>query len=201
MDINENEFSAEDSLKVIRSMIESTKSSISDRSHYFLLWGYATLISCISFFLLIEIAKASHPYYVWFITIFALVLHFIFLYRDRKRDKVRTFIDDAMRYVWIIIGFSFWALSFVFVKIGWQYCFPFYILLYSIGTFVTGSLMKFKPMKIGGSICMVLVAVAPYIPYTYQILLSAFAILISYIIPGHLLRNRYQKTKTSSYGK
>jgi hypothetical protein len=93
----------------------------------------------------------------------------------------------------MIIGLSFLALAFVFLKIGWQYSFPFYILLYSIGTYISGSLLNFKPMKIGGAACLVFVAVAPYLEYTLQILLTALAILISYIIPGHLLRAQYRR--------
>jgi hypothetical protein len=98
-----------------------------------------------------------------------------------------------MSYVWLIIGLSYLAVAIVFSKIGWQYCFPFYILLYGIGTYISGSLLKFKPMRIGGAICLFLVAVAPFLDYPSQMLLSAFAILISYIIPGHLLRSQYQR--------
>lgn len=196
---NDEEFSPEDSLRLIRSMIESTKSSISDSSHYFLLWGWATLIGCLVQYILLTIFHSPHHYYAWFITPLALMLHFIFVVRDKKRQKTKTFVSEANKYVWITIGFSFAALSFVFSKIGWQYCFPFYILLYGIGTFISGSLLKFKPLQTGGIICLFLVALAPYLRYELQILLSAFAILVSYIIPGHLLRNQYTKAKKYSY--
>jgi hypothetical protein len=106
-----------------------------------------------------------------------------------------------MKYIWVIIGFSYLALMIVFIKIGWQYCFPFYILLYGIGTYISGSLLKFKPMKIGGVTCLFLVALAPFLEYSSQMLLAAFAILISYIIPGHLLRSEYRKIKHIANGR
>jgi hypothetical protein len=102
-----------------------------------------------------------------------------------------------MRYVWVIVGFAYLDLGIVFSKIGWQYCFPFYILLYGIGTYISGSLLKFKPMRIGGATCLILVALAPFLDYSLQILLAAFAILISYIIPGHLLRSQYRRIKNT----
>jgi hypothetical protein len=123
----------------------------------------------------------------------AVLLHVIFILRHKKRERVKTFISEANGYVWVIIGFSYFVLGFVFSKIGWQYSFPFYIMLYGIGTYISGSLIKFKPMKFGGLACFVLVAVSPYLDYPFQILMSAFAILISYIIPGHLLRNQYRR--------
>jgi hypothetical protein len=197
MNTSEKEFTPQESLQLIRLMIESTKSSISDNSHFFLLWGWATLIGCLMQYYLLVIVKYIHHYYAWFITPIALLLHIIFIYKYKRQERVKTFIDEANRYVWVIIGFSYFSLGIVFSKIGWQYCFPFYILLYGIGTYISGSLLKFKPMKIGGMVCLLLVMLAPFLDYPFQILLSAFAILISYIIPGHLLRNQYRKTKNN----
>ncbi len=193
MNISDQDFTPQESLQVIRSMIESTKSSISDNSHFFLLWGWATLVGCLTQYYLLVIVKSVHHYYAWFVTPAAVLLHVIFLYKYKRRERVKTFIGEANGYVWVSIGFSFLALGFVFSKIGWQYSFPFYIMLYGIGTYISGSLIKFKPMKIGGAFCIILVALTPYVNYSSQILLAGFAILISYIIPGHLLRNQYQR--------
>jgi hypothetical protein len=193
MSTSNKEFTPQESLQLIRSMIESTKSSIGDHSHFFLLWGWATLIGCLLQYYLLVIVKYVHHYYAWFVTPVAVLLHVIFIYKYKRRERVKTFISEANGYVWVSIGFSYMALGFVFSKIGWQYSFPFYIMLYGIGTYISGSLIKFKPMKIGGAICIILVAFTPYVDYSLQILLAAFAILISYIIPGHLLRNQYRR--------
>ena len=195
MEESDKNFTPQESLRLITSMIETTKASISDNSHFFLLWGWATMAGCMLQFYLMVIVESPRHYYAWFVTPVAVLLHVIFLYKFKKNEKVKTFISEANSYVWVVIGFSFMALSFVFVKIGWQYSFPFYIMLYGIGTYISGSLINFKPMKFGGAACIVLVAVTPYLDYAFQILLAAFAILISYIIPGHLLRNQYRRNK------
>jgi hypothetical protein len=194
MNTDEAELSPQESLRLITSMIENTKHSISDNSHFFLLWGWATLVGCLLQYYLFAIAKYPHHYLAWLVTPVALLLHVIFIFKYRKNERVKTFIGEANSYVWMIIGVAYIALAFVFTKIGWQYCFPFYILLYGIGTYISGGLLKFTPMKLGGATCLILVVVAPHLEYPTQILLAAFAILISYIIPGHLLRNRYRKT-------
>ena len=193
MNTNEKDFSPQESLQLIRSMIETTRHSISDSSHYYLLWGWATMIGCLLQYFLLVVVKYPHHYIAWLVTSIALIFHFIFLYKDSKKQKVRTFISEASGNAWMIIGLSYFVLSFVFAKIGWQYSFPFYILLYGIGTFISGRLINFKPLAYGGASCLVLVAVTPYLRYEEQILSAAFAILISYIIPGHLLRNHYRK--------
>ena len=193
MNTSDKDLTPQESLQLIRSMIESTKSTISDNSHFFLLWGWTTLVGCLLQYYLMVIAKYAHHYYAWFVTPIAVLLHVIFIYKYKRQERVKTFISEAMSYVWVIVGLSYMALAIVFSKIGWQYCFPFYIMLYGIGTYISGSLLKFIPMKIGGAVCLALVAVAPFLDYSLQMLLSAFAILISYIIPGHLLRNQYER--------
>lgn len=185
--------SPQESLQVIRAMIETTKNVYSDHSHYFLLWGWATFIGCGMQYILLAIVHYRYHYYAWFVTPLALFIHLYFLYNYERKAVVKTFINDAVGYVWQIVGFGFLSLSVVFFFIGWQNCFPFYILLYGIGTFVTGSLIRFKPMKYAGVFCLFLVMLTPTLAYSYQILMCAFAILISYIVPGHLLRHRYKK--------
>lgn len=194
MDNNENEFSPDDSLQLIRSMIDSAKLSISDNSHYYLLWGYSIMVACILQYVFAAVINYPHPYYAWIATPVALVIHCIFLIRDKHVKRVKTFVNEATSYVGTVLLLSSFTFPFVFSKIGWQHCYPFYILLFSIGTYITGSLMKFVPLRTGGLACMVLVAITPYFSYNLQILIMAFAILISYIIPGHLLQRQYKKS-------
>jgi hypothetical protein len=193
MQISESEFSPHESLKLITQMIETTKNSISDRSRYFLLWGWAVVIGCLTQYYLKVILSYPRHYYAWLITPIAIVLHLVFVYRDNKKERVKTFINEANIYLWIAISLSFFALGFVFSRIGWQYCYPFFILFYAVGTYVSGSLIKFKPMIIGALFCFVLVVVCVYLPYDFQILITAFAIVISYLIPGYMLRSQYKK--------
>jgi hypothetical protein len=194
---NKEAFSPADSLMVIRSMIESTRHSIRDSSHYYLLWGWATMVGCILQYLLMVVVEYKHHYYAWFVTPVALVIHLIFVLRDKKHERVKTYISEAYQYLWMAIGLAFLVLAFIFTKIGWQYSFPFYILFYGIGTAVSGALLKFRPMLWGGIVCFLCAAFAAYIPYTLQILLTAFAILVSYIIPGHLLRIHHRRQQVN----
>jgi hypothetical protein len=188
----EKELSPLESLSIIRNMIETTKHTLSDQSHYFLLWGYAVFLGCITQYTLISIGYEKH-YYAWSVTLVAIVVHNIFIYRDAKRQRTVTFIEAANGQLWMGIGIAFGVLSVIFIKMGWQYCFPFYILFYAMGSFISGHLIKFKPLIMGGISCYILAALAVFTSYPTQILITAISILISYIIPGHLLRMQYKK--------
>ncbi len=199
MEKSEKTFDASESILLIRSMIESTKNSMGDGSHYFLLWGWATMLACLTQFILMDVLEYRHHYYAWFIIPVALLIHVLFIIRDSKRQRVKTFVSEANGYLWTAIGCSFFILAIIFARIGWQYSFPFYILFYGIGTSVSGALLRFKPLVYGGTVCFLLAAVAVFLPYAHQILLAGFAILISYIIPGHLLRNRFKQKQEAGY--
>ncbi len=152
-ELNEQDFSPEESLKLIHSMIETTRNLISDKSPYFLIWGWAVMIGCfLQYYLKVIVGSSSHPL-AWLVTPVALVIFLIVLIRDKKREKVKTFISEAYKYLWTSIGFSFIVLSFIFSNIRWQFCYPVYILLYGIGTFVSGCLIKFKLLIFGGLTC------------------------------------------------
>jgi hypothetical protein len=114
--------------------------------------------------------------------------------KQSKKEKVKTFVGEAIGYLWIALAFSFIILAIInALSNAWQTAFTYYILLYAIGTFVTGNLLRFKPLIIGGIINFILVVVSVKFGYDLQLLIGGLAILCSYIIPGYLLKAQYQK--------
>ncbi len=197
MDDHENEFSAEQSLRLITSMIETTKNSINDNSIYFLLWGWGILAACAVQYYMKAILHNPNNGMAWFIIPVLLAVQIFLVIKRRKKDKIKTFINDANAYLWTAVGFSYLAVLFIFGKIGWEYCFPIYIIFYAIGTYVSGCLIKFRPLVIGGLICFPLAAITAYLDIDYRIIMLGVAILVSYIIPGHLLRAKYKKQQAN----
>jgi hypothetical protein len=187
---NEN-FSAEQSLQVIRSMISKTKQDMSDDGIYFLVWGWITFIACTAQFVLKHIYNYEKHYLVWLLIIVGVVFSVYNSIKEEKIRKVKTYISDSLKYLWIGMGISYFVLSTILSKTGWETTvFPFFIMLYGLGTFVSGSIIKFRPLIIGGIIAWALAIGAAYVEYDYQMLFGAAAILISYIIPAYMLRSR-----------
>ena len=52
--------------------------------------------------------------------------------------------------------------------------------------------MQFRPLKIGGIVCWVLAIVATLIEPMYGLLLAA-AMIAAWIVPGYLLRKKYNQ--------
>jgi hypothetical protein len=198
MDNQEKELSPQESLDLIKSMISKTKDSVADDSFYFLLWGWLVFGCCMLEFILKVYFQYPYHYAVWWSMPLAGIISGMYGARQSKVRRVKSFIEEALNYLWIAIAASFIVLVIINILNGqaWQTAFTYYILLYAIGTFVSGSLLRFKPLIIGGLINFILAAVSIKLSYDNQLLIGGFAILISYIIPGHLLRIRHQKQKS-----
>src|SRR4028119_1847936 len=120
------DFSPEDSLRLIQSMINKTREGLSGQSHYFLLWGWGTFLALTGQFVLKAILKSPYHYHVWWISIVCLLATIYLLKKDRLRKGSKTYVGEAMNFLWSGMGISFTVLSLIFVKIGWSNCYPFF---------------------------------------------------------------------------
>ncbi|HMJ47717.1 MAG TPA: hypothetical protein VK498_10315 [Ferruginibacter sp.] len=191
----DQQFEPDESLKVIRSMIDKTREGISDRSKYFLVWGWGALIGSLSQFILKVVFDYPYHYRVWFITFICAFISILMGKHDRKKERVTTYVGESMGFLWRGLGICFFIISIIFVKIGWQYCYPFFMAMYGLGTFVSGKILRNSPFVIGGLLSFGLAAVSVWFPYDYQILFAAAALLVSYIIPAHLFRRKFRRSR------
>lgn len=184
-------FSPQQSLQLIQSMIEKTKANISESSFDFLLWGWLAFTAILGEYVLKVFFNYAHHEIVWLIMFVGVIVSIIY-HRKKAPARPRTYIGDAMSYLWGGLGVCFFILIILFANIkgGWLFCYPFYIVLYGLGTFVSGMILKFRPLVIGGIFNWILALVAIRFDFDTQMLICAAALLTSYIIPGHLLRTK-----------
>jgi hypothetical protein len=184
-------FSPQESLDLIQSMILKTKTNISENRFYFLIWGWYAFLAILLQFFLKVVLHYQHHYIVW-LGVIPVTIITIWYSKKHHGSNYKTYVGDSMSYLWTGIGISFFVLSFVISNIqkgGWGIAYPFFILFYGLGTFVSGRILQFKPLVIGGIINWILACACVFVSYDYQLLFAAAAILTSYIIPGHLLKN------------
>lgn len=190
----EENFSPQESLQLIQSMIAKTRANLGANRFYFLLWGWVTFIAILVQFFLKVVLHYGHHYVVWLVVVPAVIITILYSARKKRQRIVNTYIGESMSYLWTGIGISFFILSFIIsnAKEGWMNAYPFFILFYGLGTFVSGRILRFNPLLIGGIFNWLLALVCVFVNFDYQLLIAAAAIFTSYIIPGHLLANKKQ---------
>lgn len=179
-------------LALIAEMIGTARKEFSDNSFIYLLWGWSVCVASLSEFVLIQMGKEYHAI-VWAIFIpLALIGQVVFLVRQKKRERVKSHLDKVMGYVWTAVG-SCIALVLLSGNKMQLSAYPMLIMLYGIGTFISGGLMKLKAMVLGGMSCWVIAAATFYVSFEYQLLLLSLSLILAYIIPGHILKNRFRQ--------
>lgn len=190
-DNSQEHFSPQESLRLIQSMIDKTKENISENRFSFLLWGWLAFFTFLSQYLLKAVFEYPHFYLVGLLMFIGIPINIIYNRRQRRKYP-RTYVGDSIRHLWLGLGFCFFMLIFLFSNIpeGWQHCYPFFILFYGLGTFVSGMILKFRPLVIGGIINWVLALIAVRFSFDEQILFALAAVATSYLIPGYLIKSK-----------
>jgi hypothetical protein len=191
------DFSPQQSLAVIQSMIETARNRFSENGHLYLLWGWVVFICSIAQFVLMNYVGYEYHYMVWMLTWAAFIYQFIYLARQKKKEKVKTYADRLISYVWISFVVMMFLFAFMFGReLGEDYykmMSPGFLALYGMPTFLSGIVLRFRPLVIGGLCCWGLSIAGAYVPYEFQLLLLSAAMIAAWIVPGYLLRIKYKK--------
>ncbi len=193
---NQAQLSAQSSLALIESMINKAQNRYSENGTLYLLWGWIIFTcSLVHYSLLTYTSMGANAGYIWMLTIAALAYQLYYLNSKEKTETVKTYTDEMIGYVWMVFGISMGVVSFISAKLGsWQLMYALILLLYGMPTFLTGAIMRFTPLKIGGIICWLLSVSAVYISTKEIILLLIPAVVSAWIIPGYLLRAKFKNT-------
>jgi hypothetical protein len=191
-------FSHEEGLKTIYAMITSTKSTIGDNYLYYLLWGYLVGLSCLSEFILIRFVHYGRHYMVWPVLMgLGMVGSGIITLRRQKASTYRSFIGNIMGYIW-----GGWLVSFLLIMYfstqlqNHTLILPLTMVMYGMGIFISGGVINYRPLIIGGIISWIAALASYFQPYNIQLLLMTVTVIVSYIIPGHMLRHDSKKQKS-----
>ena len=180
------------SLLLIESMINKAKNRFSESGTLYLIWGIVIFFFFITQFIAVYFYNYSEIYYVWYLTWIVLIYQAFFLARKKKREKVKTYTDEILGYVWIC--FIVCLLLLVFIVLynkAYQLVNPAILVAYAIPTFLSGAILKVRSLFLGGVTCWVLAISTVFIPVQFHILLIAVAVLVAWIIPGVYLRKKY----------
>ncbi|MGV3767160.1 MAG: hypothetical protein ACO1NW_13595 [Chitinophagaceae bacterium] len=187
----------QESLQLIEAMINKARNQFSENGHLYLLWGWVVLVCSLVHFTLLNFTTFQKPWLVWLLTWAAVAYQTVYLFRKNKQQQVRTYTDDILKYVWICFVICMFLLGFVIGTMmggdAFRYFYPVFLVLYGVPTFLSGIILRFRPLVAGAIGCWALSLPAALIPFRYQLLLLAAAVLVAWIIPGYMLRARFKQ--------
>jgi hypothetical protein len=191
--MEQQNFSAQDSLQLIEAMISKAQNRFNENGHLYLLWGWTIFVCSIASFVSMYFFQSRYFNFIWMLTWVVVIYQTIYLIRRKKKSTVKTYTDEINGYVWIVFAIMGGLLSFVLVRAGqFELINTAILILYGMPTFLSGIILKFKPLVIGAVCCWVLAFISTMIPEVFNFLLLTIAVIAAWIVPGYLLRSRFK---------
>ncbi|MBS1581416.1 MAG: hypothetical protein JST66_04360 [Bacteroidetes bacterium] len=178
------------SLKVIEEMIAQAKRSFHRQSYYFMLWG-VLLIAAMLFNYVMALRGSTIGGYAWPVMgVVGGVLSFLHGAREGRSKPVTTPMDRVIMWLWMAFVVTLLLTILSSASSGQAMPLASIIVLTGLPTFVTGQLMRFRPLVFGGILFWVLGAVAYFVPISVTVWLFIAAIFFGYLVPGYLLKRQ-----------
>lgn len=203
--MEEKNLSGQESLEIISQMISKAKNDASTENGLgWLLWGWMIFLASVATVVLIEL-KYKNLSLAWNIFgVFAIVLLLYSILRPGRSARVRTYVDDLLRL--FDIGFIvclFVIIISINVTNNANAGFGYFLMVYAFLMLIQGGALKFRPLIIGAVVNWIgAVAIFVNDDFKYDMLITAAAVFVGYIIPGYILRAQYkQRMKISRIDK
>jgi len=178
---------AEQSLEIITKMIRQAHGNVRRSSAYLILWGATIALANIGMFTLL-LLEYARPFVVWLITIPAWLVTIFISYIRKKNATTISHLDKINLLLW----YSYGIVIFTVVAFGFKVNFQLnalVLLISAVPTFVSGIIVKFRPLVVGGILYWILGIVCFLVGDPWQYLVGAIAVTTGHLIPGLMLSN------------
>jgi hypothetical protein len=200
--MEEKKLSEQESLQLIRQMIQTAKQEQKNDGIGWILWGWLLFAASILTWLNLEL-KWFSTYLFW--NVFGSIAAVLMIYeitRDlffNKKEKVKTYTSDLFKR--LNAGFFIFLIMIILsINLGVQPVKGFALLigLYGFWILIYGAALNFKPSLIGAYITWGFGFAALFVregQFELTMILHALAVFFGYIIPGHIAYHEFRKIK------
>ena len=193
--------STEQQIEIINSVIKSTKENLKPLSVNFIFWGF--LIIAMSLFnyafpSLFQSAQYSKLLFWTVVLLIGMILTVYYNINIRKKTGYETYLSRVIKIIWGVFNLS-WiyiiALSFTLKSF---HPVPPILFLLSIIIIITGLIIKFKPITIGGVFLTIFTFYLNFNPGINLLLVNIVGVFLGLLVPG--LSLFYSKSDYKSDG-
>ncbi len=188
--MKEQELTEKESFGLITEMISRAQNNYkSGASFHFLLWGWVVMLANLGNYFLETYTTFEHPYIVWVASFPAGIISAVYGAKQSKSRSVTTHLDKLYGQVWIAVGVGILTVILFMGRLSFNH--NAVILLFAgIGTYITGQLLRFTPLILGGVALGLASILAFNVSVVDQYLVGAIGIFLGYLIPGYILKNK-----------
>jgi hypothetical protein len=214
--MEEKNLTERESFELITQMINKARNAYYDTGIAAIMWGAVVAFCALEKFAEIQF-NYQLPFDIYLLTLVAIIPQILISRKEKKERIVKSYDDPYMDYLWTGFGICIaltiflmnvilnkWVPSAEEYKIltghessfkFYEYISPFFLILYGMPTFVTGTACKFKPMLWGGILCWTCCIITAFTGIKVDMLLIAVSSIGAWLVPGLILEKEYRKAK------
>lgn len=193
----ERELTPSESLKLIETMIGQAKRSFSRMSFYFLMWGVLLLAAMVTTYLMRDAGEVWAHGAAWGVAgTLGGIISSIYGIRQGRKEPVANPMDRVVGWIWGAFVITMLLMIFAFTGTGKDPGAAI-TMLTAMPTFLTGQVMRFKPLIFGGLLFW-LAGMVMFYSGNDAVIVSAYciAMVFGYIVPGILLKRQEDGLRT-----
>ena len=183
----ETTMTKEQSLALITEMINKARFNFSRGSFYFILWGVLLFLSAVYEYTADRVLDLPMPWIAWpIVGVIGGILSAVYSSRVYK-DEPSSHLDRVYSSIWMV-----YFVTLILLIVAWvsNRINPgsYIMIVTGFPTFLTGYVLRFKPLQWGGVIFWTLGLISLFLFDEYRSLIFGVAMLLGYVVPGVMMR-------------
>ncbi len=179
--------SAEKQIETINNVINSTKENLKPLSINLIFWGiFVNVLSCFHFAFpsLVESSKYSAALYWLIPSIIGMFYMVYFNMKTRKTIGYETHLSRVIKIIWGVFGISWIYIVGLSFYLKNYHPVPPILFLLSLILIMTGFIIKFKPVTLGGIFLMIFTFYLNFNPGINLLLVNIVGVSLGMLVPG-----------------
>ncbi len=190
--------SPQESLRIIQDTIDLAKRSFRDNGFHFLLWGWLVVLASVTHWYLLVNHLHPNPEIAWSVMVVigvpaAMIREWL---RNKKTLQAPNLVHQWYGWVWLGFGISM-LISIPFAVRSGVSAIPFILVLTGFATFISGILLRFKPLIFGAAVIWAGALWCLFLNPAQHLLIQAVCAVFGYLLPGYMLNLEKQKSDVS----
>ena len=188
----------EKQIETINNVINSTKENLKPISVNFIFWGILITLMSLFHYAFPSLIHSSQLLYWTVLPLIGMILTVYYNIKIRKKAGYETYLSRVIKIIWGVFNLSWIYIIVLSFTLNSFHPVPPILFLLSIILIITGLIIKFKPITLGGIFLTVFIFYLNFNPEFDLLLANVVGVSLGMLVPG--LSLFYSKSDNKSEG-
>ena len=176
--------STEKQIETINNVINSTKENLKPISVNFIFWGILITLMSLFHYAFPSLIHSSQLLYWTVLPLIGMILTVYYNIKIRKKAGYETYLSRVIKIIWGVFNLSWIYIIVLSFTLKSFHPVPPILFLLSIILIITGLIIKFKPVTIGGIFLTIFTFYLNFNPEFNLLLVNVVGVSLGMLVPG-----------------